>query len=594
MTRVGPLLLLAACSEYDIARPAPEVTLTATTPLGLCGAMEAPSVPVEPQLDCSVPLQEGTFTPEIEWQVQGHNGYGPPVVGQLDDDNNDGLIDTNDTPDIAYVSNNGEGVVFVNGKTGAVMGIVPANYDGVEGLAIGDLEGDGAPELIVAEDANTIVAITPRGEFLWRTDIDTAGLFDFLYPAIADMDGDGIAEVTAGRSILDADGRILGQGTLGVGAVPNQGGSYVEGAVSIPVDLDGDGLLELVTGNAAYNIDGSIKYSNGLPDGCPAVADFDGDGEPEVFAVSGNTVFAMESDLTPTGFSATFANTNYIGPPAADDLDGDGLPEVVVVGSGEMRAYDFWGDMKWAVPVQDTSGAAGPILFDFEQDGYPEIVYADEEFVRVYNGLDGSVKLVSDQHSSATGFETPIVADVDADGEVEILVLHGSGNKGLSSFGDADHTWPPGRQTWNQHAYSITNVNDDLTIPSAVTPNWDVYNNFRSGNANLPPDNWRELNLEVLEICIDGCPAELAILVRVSNEGTEAADGVTVVVEAGVEGVVAEVEIPGPIEAGMSSEGVTIRFDPRNLGDIEPVVRLGSGALGSCDPDDDVVAIEGC
>src|SRR5262249_24362930 len=48
---------------------------------------------------------------------------------------------------------------------------------------------------------------------------------------------------------------------------------------------------------------------------------------------------------------------------------------------------------------------------------------------------------------------------------------------------DALDRWVASRPLWNQHAYSITNVNDDGTIPktSQWKPNWkdDRLNNFR-------------------------------------------------------------------------------------------------------------------
>ena len=57
----------------------------------------------------------------IEWNLAGYNAYGPPVVGQLNDDNGDGAINSQDTPDIVYSLNSGGGLVSVNGKTGLVQ-----------------------------------------------------------------------------------------------------------------------------------------------------------------------------------------------------------------------------------------------------------------------------------------------------------------------------------------------------------------------------------------------------------------------------------------------------------------------------------------
>jgi hypothetical protein len=607
------LVALVGCSEYNLgSKPPAETTSTTTTPSTdtttsptpgttptspptttspTCAAMTAPSVAVPLNAACDVPPATGTFTPVAEWQLAGYNAYGPPVVGQLDDDNGDGLIDASDTPDIVFLPNNYSGLVAVNGATGAVEWQSFAATDGVSGVAIGDLDADGVPEIVAANGPTTIVAMDNTGAAKWTAYLPYSGLYDFLYPSIADLDGDGIAEVIAGRTILDAWGNQLGTGTLGVGAVPNQSSSsLVEGAVPVAVDLDGDGLLEVVTGNAAYRIDGSVLYSNSLPDGCPAVADFDLDGEPEIVMVSGATVYTLESDLTPTGWSATFAGTNYLGPPAADDLDGDGQPEFVVVGASEMRAYHWDGTLLWTAPVQDQTGAAGPVLFDFEGDGYPEVVYADEQWVRMLNGLDGTIKLLSDDHASYTGFETPIVADVDNDGEVEIAMLHGLGADGLTIFGDASHSWPPGRQVWNQHAYSLTNVNDDLSIPASQAPNWATYNNFRSGDSGRPPSTWDDAQAEIVDECLDECPSKLWLLVRVLNAGSyEIPAGLGVVVRAGPGGpIVASATVPSAIPAEWSSEGVSIEVDVASLGGAEPYVEVdrdGSGgqALTECD-----------
>ena len=551
---------------------------------------------------CDVPYQEGSFTPVVEWKLQGHNAYGPPSVAQLDDDNGDGYIDDQDTPDVIYSTNTGQGLVALDGATGQIKWTSNRVTDIASGTAIGDIDGDGVPEIIAANGVSQIVALDNRGDLLWQTNINNGSLSYFLYPAIADMDGDGYAEIIAGRNILDHTGAVVGTGSYGLGACPNASGYYIEGSIAVPADLDGDGQLEAVVGNAAYRRDGTAVWANGGADGIPAIADMDLDGEPEIVVIGENRVWTLETDGTPTGWSASFSNTNYLGPPAIDDLDGDGVPEFVIVGSGEMRAYEWDGTLLWSQVVQDQSGAAGPVLFDFEMDGYPEVVYADESTVRVFNGLDGSIKLQSDDHSSATGFETPIVADVDGDGEVEILMLHGSGSYGLSVYGDADHSWPAGRQIWNQHAYSITNVSDDGSIPTSQQPNWESYNNFRSGDAGQPPSEWEDLQPEIVEVCVKECPDTLSLSVRVWNRGTTTVDaGAMVVVRAGSGGpIVAAESVNTVIDSGTSSAGVILEVAIADLGGAEPWVGLDDSAgpmqfMAECDTsNNDLYLSESC
>ncbi len=583
------LILLMGCSDYKLTPNTntsegddtsfPDGDTGVDTTPGQCNLSAPAAVSVALNDVCDVPYQAGTFTPIVEWELAGNNAYGPPSVAHLDDDNLDGIIGDGDIPDIVYSTNSGSGLIAVNGQTGQIKWRNTQVTDGTSGTAIGDLDGDGIPEIVAANGTSRVVGLSNDGIVLWSTNINAAGLDWFLYPAIADLDGDGLAEVIVGRTILNFDGSVRGEGGYGVGGCQNRSYSaYVEGSVATAADLDGDGTLEVIVGNAAYRPDGSPLWYNGQSDGIPAVADMDLDGEPEIIVIGQNMVWTLESNGTPTGWSDTFANTNYLGPPAIDDLDGDGTPEFIVVGSGEMRAYEWNGTRLWVQPVNDSSGAAGPVLFDFEGDGYPEVVYADESTVRIFNGLDGSIKLQSNNHSSATGFETPVVADVDADGQAEIIMLHGSGSFGLSVYGDADQSWLPGRQIWNQHAYTITNVEDDGGIPMGQEENWAHYNNFRSGDGGLPPSEWDDLQPEIVDVCIEECPDILELSVRVWNRGTGDIDpGVSVVVRAGQGGaVVASASLADATPSGMSRVGVVIRVSMADLGGAEPVVDLDS------------------
>ena len=64
---------------------------------------------------------------------------------------------------------------------------------------------------------------------------------------------------------------------------------------------------------------------------------------------------------------------------------------------------------------------------------------------------------------------------------------HPHGLQGIRVYGDAKDRWVQSRQIWNQHAYAVTHVNEDGTIPktSAWGANWSTtgLNNFRQ---NVP------------------------------------------------------------------------------------------------------------
>ena len=75
--------------------------------------------------------------------------------------------------------------------------------------------------------------------------------------------------------------------------------------------------------------------------------------------------------------------------------------------------------------------------------------------------------------AAGTGIEYPVVADINGDGSAEIVVTgvidqHFSIDIGYGAvhvFGNPQN-WGPARKVWNQYMYHVTNVNENLTIPT--------------------------------------------------------------------------------------------------------------------------------
>jgi hypothetical protein len=609
MRRSALLVLLAACKpDYDLNstpdRGDPNDTDENTDPgtdtdipPDACNDPEQPAtVDVETNDECEVELSTGTFTPVIEWKWGNSTFCGPAAAGQTIDTNGTGSIDDDDLPHLfVYQANK---VIALKGDgTGPAWISAGSNYGQDGGFAVGDVNVDGWPDVVTAS-YNQVCALNGQtGAQLWCNSSLAASLdpTGYSYPSIADMNGDGTVEVTAGNAILNgADGSLKGRGTLGKGAAPYGGtpSGSTYGAMSVPIDLDGDGRLELVTGNAAYKPNGDVLWSNGGLDGLVAVADFDGDGEGEIVKTSGIYVTGMETDGTEVWGPLTYSGN--LGAPAADDLDGDGLPEIVFAAQNALVALKWGGTVHWTAPIADYSGAAGPTFFDFEMDGYPEVLYADETTIKFFSGLDGSVKFSSAEHSSYTILETPIVADIDNDDQVEIVLGHCTGNNlygAVTVYGDADGSWPPGRKNWNQHAYSITNIEDDLSVPSPTTSNWPTYNSFRSGDVGRPPTEYWDLRAQILDVCEDECDEGVVyVAARMLNAGNiDVPAGTPISLRAGAGGDIVDTkQISADIPAGKSGEMVVFEADASVLSGSIPVVtadenKNGLGKLYECD-----------
>ncbi|MFN7144394.1 MAG: FG-GAP-like repeat-containing protein [Myxococcota bacterium] len=600
---LGLLALAAGCSDYDLVtkdqhggKDAEDTGAGPDTDENfseICEGLEGSRHDVALNAECDVELQTGSFTPVVEYHYGTTAFCGPPSIGQIVDENGNGAIDSDDLPAVV-IFQSGRVVAVKGDNSGVYWQTTVGNLGQDGGFAIGDLDGDGWPE-VVAAGVSSVAALDGRtGEVLWTSQRFSASLdpLGYNYPSISDMDHDGNPEVTVGNVILDgASGSTLGRGTAGIGAAPYSGtgdfGSY--GALSVPVDLDGDGLEELVTGNAAYNMDGSVKWRNDGLDGLIAVADFDGDGDGEIVKTSGIFVTGMDTDGEEL-WSVTYAGGN-LGAASIDDIDADGTPDIVFAATNSLVALDWGGRVKWEARISDQSGAAGPVLFDFENDGYPEVLFADEGSIMFFNGLDGSVKFRSMEHGSYTILETPVVADVDNDDQVEIILGHCSWNRSFSVYGDADESWPPGRKIWNQHGYQITNVEDLGGIPTTGGPNWPEYNSFRSGDAGQPPGEFYDVQVEIFDVCENECDADKVYVgAWIGNAGNlEIPAGVPVSITAGPSGAVLATQYTSEAVApGEQGEALIFEIAASAIGGAKPVAKAdsdvgGSGILFECD-----------
>ncbi|HTV20468.1 MAG TPA: VCBS repeat-containing protein, partial [Polyangiaceae bacterium] len=174
-----------------------------------------------------------------------------------------------------------------------------------------------------------------------------------------------------------------------------------------------------------------------------------------------------------------------------------------------------------------TQGArSGLAVFDFDGDGRTELVYADQCFMRVYDGLSGEV-LFSTPRSSTTQFEYPVVADTDGDGFSEIVTTSNDNdtsvscpdfdpqNKnaqvafkpthGVTVWKEAQDRWAGSRPIWNQHNYYVTNVRDDGTIP----PMGQVETHWTAGGPNTFRQNVQGTtgkSLSLVDVTTAGVP----------------------------------------------------------------------------------------
>lgn len=470
----------------------------------------------------------------------------------------------------------------VDGRTGTTLWSLrkaePSSV-GFAGLstAIGDTDGDGSMEVVAMTGEGKIALVSGDGKVLGISDKATphqsAGTFGWGGGiSLGDMDGDGNPEVAYGSTVWTISGTSI---THQFDGAPNASGGSGAQALSFFADLDGDGKLELVASNAAYNSKtGGTLWTRAaagplgpvVPNGLSAVGDFDGDKKPEVVVVWGGKVWILEGATGATELGPfTLLGTGSGGPPTVADFDGDGKAEIGVAQKNKysMLKPNYTTNAivsVWEAPNHDlSSSVTGSSVFDFEGDGKAEVIYNDECFLWVYDGATGKV-LLAELTTSFTATEASIVADVDGDGHSEIVMVSNGANptswkcnvapwnapdpannrpawappagqtahRGLTLWGDKQNSWVGTRTLWNQHAYSVTNVCDDRDsactapnsyglIPKAQQANWTLpwLNNFRQ---NVQDKGLFDAPDAVVTVSVE-CSDPIRVHVTVRNVG---------------------------------------------------------------------------
>jgi len=524
-----------------------------------------------------------------------------------------GDIDTDGLPNVVLIAE-----AIMNGpppdSEDTAIETGPIDTGKESGEETGDTENPVLPRSMTEEGEEPrlecrVIALNEKLELLW-VHTESALECGSHAPALADLEGDGEVEVILGSLILEGASGDLRANLTGVGTYY----AYPEiGYNSFAMDLDGDGNQEVITGKSIHNSEGETLCDLGsqYEDGFPAAADMNGDGYGDVVVVGNGKLLVMDRHCILSTEIDLLGDGNG-GPPALADFDGDGLPEIGIANATNYAVYEADGSINWNVAVQDESShATGSSVFDFEGDGRAEVLYADEVKLWIFDGRTGDVRYVDEEHASRTLHEYPVIADVDGDELPEIIVVHGGGHDsenstGITVLGSANEDWVAARKVWNQHAYSITNINEDLSLPSPALHNWPIYNSFRSANLGAPNQGDRYDTVPIIEgVCTETCDeGSFKVLLRLGNGGKSILPrGVPSTLYATTE-TESEALITLwsdlPLDAGTSTEPFILELDSLLYGQatldwVSDEDENGEGVFEECNEENNLTSVEvGC
>ncbi len=417
-------------------------------------------------------------TGQLKWSMalQGGRIWPGVVVADLD---NDGKLEIVSAESGGYLN-----VVQDVNHAGKLLWSRRPTTSELRGLSVADLDNDGKLEIVVTaaigsqtdtwvyDASGNLRAGWPQlqgnGGYAWGVYNDNA--------ALGDIDGDGKKELVVPSDVhyinaYEANGALVKANAL----YGNKNWGQV-------------GVWE----NASFEVTGGEQCASGLPrsknyranfaDGPADILDVNGDGHNEVVA-TGNVydcskdpyqsrytgVYLFNGDRTrfnAGGYDWSTAPVDTGAPisedynvietaeanPVVADLDGDGKKEILYA-SYDGRLHAFWLDKtehgQWPYSVYHPadgfySFASEPVVADLDNDGKAEVIFTSwvqkgtQRSGKLYIlGWNGSPISVTDLPPAFGddwngGLPAPTLADIDGDGELEIVV--NSAHSGLLAY----------------------------------------------------------------------------------------------------------------------------------------------------------------
>ncbi len=419
--------------------------------------------------------------------------YAQPLIGDIDNDGQNEVVTVGyyDSPSLSssvvIYGQNLQHKYTITTQRMFVYGGYP--------IAIADVDRDGLAEIFVQNADGFLRCYHHNGSLVWTSSATVSGP-DSKSPGLilADINGDGIPEIWSLNKIFNA---VSGVELIALPEIVGKANLYMSsdkfGVMPVFADFDNDGVMELAGGNKVYKLSitnpagtsgnsASLwKSISGFDDGLTSVADIDLDGFLDLVVVRSHQMYAWKpysgSGSNPQLISSHPHGSNSAGRALLTDVNNDGYPEILFTFGTNLAAYRYVAASQslqqlWLKSTSDLSGATTLTAFDFNQDGSVEIVYRDQSDMRIIDGNTGNNISVF-PCLAPTAVEYPAIVDLDRDGQADIIassstydVNHDKHAKMVVFHSPASTVWAPARHVWNQHAYNVVNVNNDLTVPA--------------------------------------------------------------------------------------------------------------------------------
>jgi RHS repeat-associated protein len=534
------------------------------------------------------------FEPQLQWSVPGGRAGRQVLVGPILDMDLDGELTSTDLVAAVVVSSGR--IDAWDARTGHAywtstqrapsLGVQPA---------LVDLDGSGAPVVLYVDATSHLVALDAAdGVVKWvsAAPVTTRGWYSSGSAAVvvSDLDGDGRGEIIVGPSVFAANGALKWQFPMP---------STTTRGTALVVDLDADGRREVIHRGEVRDATGALLgRTHGTRSGevyFGYYASVQLPGQPGRHVVASESTYAgYRLSLADAKGNALWSSTvDATGPVIVADFTGDGIDDIHVPALNAL--YDLQGQRLWKThggnggAVNDRSATVA----DIDRDGELDILVFNAAWspINVISGRTGAVVATLGSGWSGGDNAAPTLVDVDGDGAATLFMSHAYG---VFAYRSAGVPWYSASRVAHHLPLALDQVRADLSLLPADPARAPAQAYVVSGpQAVLPPRAYLP-DLRVSAPSGLATAAGLTLTVNVVNRGTGASVASHVAFHRGSEegvligrmpvaalqpGQAVDVVLPASVESVGDGEVIAVLEVPGTMQECETRNNRASGRV---------------